>query len=315
MIMKSSFYLTHQTKQIFYIVLLCACMTQNLLFAGYRKNEYVHFNYPARGERHGMFSILRMVLGLLYLYEEGKVAGVKIDFMTKGIYYDPSYGPNWWEYYFEPVDVRRKNCKYRITKARTWGYLCRLGEYTVTRTRAFELLQKYFILKPHIQEKLETFQRERFGDAFVIGVHYRGTDKYLEAPRVSYEIIRKEIDRIVENICSCEVKIFVATDEQAFLDYIKEQFPNVIFRENVVRSIDGHPVHFDNLANFKKGEDALLDCLLLSKCQILIRGASNLSLFASFFNPQMRLINLNCKYKEMQDPDNKCKDGQASHPI
>jgi hypothetical protein len=314
--MNSFLYFPYQVKLVFYFILLCLCIEQKpLSAAAYHEDEYVQFNYPPNDRDHGMFSLLRMILALLYLYDEERIAGVKIDFTTKGIYYDPSYGPNWWEYYFEPVDVRRKDREYRVIKAHSWAYLCRVGEYKLSRQRASELLQKYFILKPHIQEKLETFQRERFGDAFVIGVHYRGTDKYLEAPRVSYEIIRKEIDRIVENIFNCEVKIFVATDEQAFLDYIKEQFPNVIFRENVVRSTTGCPIHFRQSENFKKGEDALLDCLLLSKCQVLVRNASNLSLFASFFNPQMRLINLNCKYKDMRKHPDKCENEQARQSI
>ena len=53
----------------------------------------------------GMFSEFAAVLGLLEHHDTWKrlYAGMRVDFKDQGLYFDPARGPNWWEYYFEPV--------------------------------------------------------------------------------------------------------------------------------------------------------------------------------------------------------------------
>ena len=62
--------------------------------------------------------------------------------------------------------------------------------------------------------------------------------------------------------------IFVATDEEPFLQFMKTKFRRrLVYYKDAYRSDDGQPLHFNQaLSAYKKGEDALLDCLLLSKC-------------------------------------------------
>ena len=54
----------------------------------------------------GLFSAFATVLGLLDHYDnwQGRYAGIRVDFGTEGLYYDPSAGDNWWEYFFEPIE-------------------------------------------------------------------------------------------------------------------------------------------------------------------------------------------------------------------
>lgn len=40
------------------------------------------------------------------------IKGFEIDFEQDGLYYDPEYGPNYWNYYFKPCLVGSQNhCK------------------------------------------------------------------------------------------------------------------------------------------------------------------------------------------------------------
>src|SRR4051812_20950421 len=64
---------------------------------------YIIVNHPISPP--GMFSILSSVLSCLDIYERGKFAGIEVDFGTRGLYYDPAYGNNWWEYYCEPIRI------------------------------------------------------------------------------------------------------------------------------------------------------------------------------------------------------------------
>ena len=54
--------------------------------------------------------------------------------------------------------------------------------------------------------------------------------------------------------------------------------------------MNNNPVHYFNPKNvspYKLGKEAVIDCLLLSKCNHLIRTSSCLSLVSEYFNPQL----------------------------
>ncbi len=245
----------------------------------------------------GLFNMFSMVLGLLHIYDQGELAGAKVDFKDQGLYYDAAYGPNWWQYYFEPIELGSAiGATYIVSTTDHHCHLSCQGEFNMTRERAGYLLQKYVQPKPHIQQKIKEFKQKYFGSAYVIGIHYRGTDKSSEAPRVPYEQVKEEVSRYLKKFKNRKVKIFVATDEQAFLDYMKREFINVVYLEDSIRSDTGFPVHLLFNQNYKKGEDAVLDCLLLSKCNMLIRTSSSLSLFSTYFNPNMRVVELNHRF-------------------
>lgn len=70
------------------------------------------------------------------------------------------------------------------------------------------------------------------------------------------------------------------------------------------RSSNGEPgVHFINKNNYSLGEEALIDACLLSKCDLLIRTSSNLSLWSTYFNPSLPTILLNHRYANTLEPE------------
>jgi hypothetical protein len=168
---------------------------------------------------------------------------------------------------------------------------------------AYMLIQKHIQIKPHVTKRVEDFVNANFGNCFVIGLHYRGTDKIVHAPRVAYEEVIKVVQTKVASLAQSlaqEYKIFVATDEQAFIDFIMTAFPGKIcYQTDVIRSTDDKPLHVNAKMNrYKLGEDALTDCLLLSKTDFLIRTSSNLSLWSTYFNPTIPVLELNQRYKK-----------------
>lgn len=248
------------------------------------------------GHDCGMFRTVASLTGLLYMYEKGHYTGVQVDFGTGGLYYDPSYGPNWWEYYFEPIyvgddtdSVPFVNCNGPVGSDYAW-----LTEFHLKRKQVYDLINKYIRLKPQMQKKVDDFASKHFsGDVVVIGVHYRGTDKTSEAPRAAYNTMYNHIATAMHEFKKKKIKIFVATDEAGFLDYMKRAFPKqVISYEEALHSTSKEPIHKSNASPYKKGEDAVMDCLLLSRCHYLIKTSSNLSLFSSYFNPFMPVVHV-----------------------
>ena len=79
----------------------------------------------------------------------------------------------------------------------------------------------------------------------------------------------------------------MATDEKRFLQEIQKEFKGRVIFSDVERSSDGKAIHFARSHSYKTGEDAVVDCLLLSRTNYLLRTASNLSLCSGFFNPDL----------------------------
>lgn len=249
----------------------------------------------------GMFSILFDVFYLVRAYEKQQFNSVKVDFGSSGLYFEKGYGLNWWSYYFEPISYGIAN---KINTAKVNGddghplifpYNIPYGmELAISREEANALIKKHIIVKPYILKDVDQFVSDHFSGYTTIGVHYRGTDKmYGEAPKLKYEKALKVIKLHIKKLAVSDYKIFVATDEQDFIEFMLETFGDKIcFNMDAARSTNGKPLHKLNKSPYKHGLEALMDCLLLSRTDLLIRTSSNLSLFSTYFNIDLPVVEL-----------------------
>lgn len=247
----------------------------------------------------GLFSVFTSVLGALKLKEAGVYSGIHLDFGTNGLYYDPAKGGNFWEYYMKPITVADpKKCMQGTTcmPQDINGYVKMAydAEGSLSRKEAHALIKKYFQVRPEIQQIVDDFVKEHFvGQGRIIGLHYRGTDKATEAKQLDYEEVFARLERLIfEKHDMSKVKIFVASDEEAFIQACKERFPGLVIASNARRSLDGKPLHFNSDQPYETGLQALVDALLLSKTDVLLRTSSNLSLWSSYFNPNIPVFSL-----------------------
>ncbi len=265
----------------------------------YGQHSYILTHRPGSG---ALFSVFHTVLGALdFMETNSDCSGLQVNVKDESFYYyDKEYGENWWEYYFEPIDLGQKtdvvkkfpHCK-KIAFALN-------SEFHMSRKRGNELIQKYIFLKPRVQDRINNFYEINFQGNYVIGVHYRGTDKCCDADVVPYKDVYEHLQPIIKN--HRNYKIFVATDDYYFLTYMNAHFPGSIIAINAIRSDKGTGVHneFDKKnRNYKKGEDAVVDCILLSKCNLLLKTSSNLSNCSIKFNPNIPVINLNRNNSEL----------------
>lgn len=236
----------------------------------------------------GLFSEVAAVVGCLAHYEARPAlyAGLHVDFRNHGLYYDATAGPNWWEYYFEPIAIAASRDAVRRVVP-TWQHddFAETVEGAMPRETAADVLARHVRIKESVRKQVETFWGEQADGAHVIGVHYRGTDKWEGATPVPYEAMVAAVRAAAP--AARPWKVFVATDEQAFLDHMLASLPGRVLYRPMPRSMDGSPIHKAAGNGFRKGEDAVLDCLLLARCAELIRTDSDLSLFSTFFSPAL----------------------------
>ncbi|HUI27776.1 MAG TPA: nodulation protein NodZ [Candidatus Kryptonia bacterium] len=218
------------------------------------------------------------------------------------LFTDPQRGPDCFAYYFHTLDPAFVAAHVvETTHIRT---IHQLGLPTrclsPTIARAAVLAQRYLRVRPEINDEVERFCRAHFEGAVVLGVHFRGTDKHSEAPRVSYEQCGGAVKQFLNRHPAVN-RLFVASDESRFIQYMQAEFPSrsPCYCEDQ-RSEGQLAVHDPGFGgdNYKKGREALVNCLLLSRCSALIRTASALSGWASVFNPQLPVVMLNQPYPE-----------------
>lgn len=246
----------------------------------------------------GLFSIYLQVLGALAVSKILK-SSLRIR-SDRGSYFTnkrPEAG--WWNYYFEN-DIylpEHQKCErmINIETTKEAAKLTHLGN-AMPRRQAYQLT-RLLKLKPDVLDMIDTFAYDHFSGKTTIGVHYRGTDKVNnispEADRVSYTKIYEMI-----RIQNSRAMVFVATDEQNFIDFMKDRLGDRVFSINAQRSTDDLPIHHQiervgaNFDRYKIGLEAIMDCYLLARTNLLIRTDSNLSRISMHLNPSLPVIEL-----------------------
>ncbi len=240
-----------------------------------------------------MFSVFLHVLGVLKKAETESYSGVAIHFSQKGLYYDPKQGENWWEYYFQPMEGVSGTSR-KLIEEREYADCVYEAKAKISRKEAHELIQKYIRIRSDVQKEVDAFVEQYFANqGQIIGIHYRGTDKGSDAGLMPYEKVFERIDRHLNGLKKIEkFKIFVASDEEAFVEAIRDRYPGKIIASSAERSRDGKPLHFSDQDKYQMGRSALVDMLLLARVDLLFRTSSNLSLVTTFFAPHLPVFSL-----------------------
>jgi len=249
---------------------------------------------PLANERRalaGLFASYIFVVRFLNFIEQQKVpVSYEVSFPT-GCYIEPSKGPNWWEYYFEPIEQERtptaNTTEVDDALDHAWAFV------NFTPEKGHQIIEKYIKMKPEIQQKIDSFYEQNLKGNYIIGVHYRGTDKIYEVNRIAYEQFFMEIERTIRKINTKNYVIFVATDEQQFLDTLQQQFGQIVYQE-AQRSSNGQPLHYGiNRENpYQQGLEALIDFGLLAKSNIVIRGSSALTIALELTHPHINFVTI-----------------------
>jgi hypothetical protein len=165
------------------------------------------------------------------------------------------------------------------------------------RRKAFNLISKYMRPLPEVIKQVDDFYEKNLRGKFVLGVHYRGTDKREETRQfISRDNMLLEVSRKVYDLQrdGKDIVLFVASDEEGFVSLARQRFNDVKFTD-----IPRSKSMFDSLhatssdRPFEMGREALVDCLLLSRSDFLIRTTSNMGFFAEAFSPDMKSVRLN----------------------
>jgi len=246
-----------------------------------------------RSRSVGFFSDFCTVIRNISNFEYDKISWGVL-WGGESCYYDPEYGHNVWEYYFEPTSAPVGN-----------DTTVEFPDLKLLENKNFRETMNFYITKfvkfnKNLTEIIKS-NEEGFKKNNVLGVHVRRTDKFdyilhyepVEAEPVSLEKIEETIDKLIK--VKNYNKIYLATDDVECFEKFKTKYDKKLLSIDAFRSTGKQCIHFNhkNVSGYKKGLDALLDCIFLSKCSFLLRGTSNLSTVSQFFNLKLKHINVN----------------------
>ena len=197
---------------------------------------------------NGFFAQLNWCLRVLFFCEANNL--IPYLKLTSLNYVDEATGHDWFQYFF-------LNRAFRDTQ--TPEYLPRLvtkihdieelglPDWCFTELHlhhASKLVNRYIEIKSGVTRHVDQYCETYFRDRVVLGIHFRGTDKVAEAPRVPWEYCRLTVCNYLDAHPEVEA-LFVASDEAPFVEYVVREFPGleVLSHDDLCRSSGNVAVH------------------------------------------------------------------------
>jgi hypothetical protein len=156
------------------------------------------------------------------------------------------------------------------------------------------VIERYIRFRPYIADAIEVFFVQYLAAYYVIGVHVRGTDGHsapargVEIPFCKYFV---EIEREIETAGRENCRVFLATDEQNFINLFVERFGDVVVFYDALRKTDNDeifgvgptgqvlPAYITKSQDIavRNGADVVIEYGLLCKAHMLIHNKSSIS--------------------------------------
>ncbi|HRP05475.1 MAG TPA: hypothetical protein PLV87_11240, partial [Opitutaceae bacterium] len=225
--------------------------------------------------------------------------------LSSNAYADGGHGPNFLDYFFDRPSLNRVQKAIvqrvpirRVERFSDLPYWNRQSYPSLDAGHKF--FASFYPIKSGFLEGARLFHRNELGGKRALGVHFRGTDKVSEATELSYDAVVLAIDRVLKMHAEIEV-IFLSTDAQPMISFCREKLSQhkVVVRNDEIRSSDDIGVHCKGEGRpYEKGVDALMNALILSQCEVLLKNMSHLSGWAKVFNPDLKVYIMNRPDKE-----------------
>jgi hypothetical protein len=248
-------------------------------------------------------------------------------------YFDESNGPNVWEYYFEPIGpsfaelsalvkdgkVLTLSTASELGRLYRWepkswfmnpyGYFRSVENYAdgnypakwwqAQRNKARAFLQDGTLrFNSFILDQVKRFAEANFSEE-TLALQLRGSDKFDfgAGPNLARKVLPEEyfphIDRYLSEHPKC-ARIFVATDQRQWLKLLQERYSDRIlsFSEWSLSDSDSNRFH-DAQGKATRGAEVLVDLLLLSRCNFLLKCHAGVGEMALVLNPDLDFLDLN----------------------
>jgi len=208
----------------------------------------------------GFFSNFNKVVNqIAHTYTTGEFTSVAVNWPSGYFPYGSGRG-NAWDDYFDPLPVDPSAEECWVTAEYAWAGMTSAATQRMYqsgsewRAQYHDAYQRNIRIKPYILEKTEKIHSAHIASHYCIGVHYRlptFKDDERPVPSLPLDTYIEHVHRLAPP--DTESRVFLADP-------------------------------------MKLGEDVLVDVLLLSRCNTVLHGCSNVVTAAAYINPDLRLV-------------------------
>jgi len=263
---------------------------RTLVIQGWDAGFFSNFN--------GVVNNLRYRLG-----RRGNCA-VIVDWRVNGIKKEFPYGRpedgNLWEHYFEPLAFEHFPTRTLTVKKFASSRMTGRSAYAMYKLNRHwrqnynVLYRRHIRIRSEILERAEEIHRDGMSGRYCAGVHYRNPDHAVEclhaipAPEALVARLRPLLP------ANRPWVVFLASDYEPAVKAFQKAFGDrLLLQPGVQRSgslAEGHVHHANGAPSLALGQEVLLDCLLLARCDLLFHVTSNVATAAGYINPAMRMV-------------------------
>jgi hypothetical protein len=223
------------------------------------------------------------------------------DLRNRTSYFDDRISnKNTWEYFFDvSTDLNiRENTRCGAWPAPVisggrinfYGYDFNYNN-TDERIIAKNIIDKHARFNSDILNSVNKFFDDKMKGFKILGVHKRGTDIALHHTKMPIERYFSEIDSIISDYDY----VFLSTDEESVVETFKSKYKNLItFNSKTLSSNPRTPSFKLNPRKdgYLMGFEVIIESLLLSKVDFLLKTNSNVSNFSLLYNPFLKYKNI-----------------------
>jgi len=229
-------------------------------------------------------------------------------------YYDPQSSVSSWEQYFKPINGLSVPALYEhvpessifeLDYVAGWMQdILQMPVYQETATKAYK--NRHHRVQTVAQWVQPTDEITAEADRqwatavircsspkpLVLGVHMRGTDKYIGAGKVGPDQYFPLIDSYIKQHegQGAVVRIYLATDDATYQQATAARYGERLAQQEGVDRASGSNAVWNTTSSagaHARGMQVVLDALLLSRCDYLLKSNSAVSEFATYFNPSL----------------------------
>lgn len=217
-------------------------------------------------------------------------------------YWDCNATHDFWEQWFEPVAVCNLSWRdvdesdvwefsqnsiktiyydYRNIKAYPYNGKKDYGTpqwIAVNRARAYPVVKEFIRVRPELVEQSEARFSQLVGGKPVLGLHMRGTDKFVTR-KVEVSNYMYQADRFLRY--HEDGLLFVATDDKGYLRRMRQRYGEKIVFLTAMRE-NGNVLYNDKVDKNSKSLEALMDMLSLTWADAIVKGWSGVSEFSLY---------------------------------
>lgn len=187
-----------------------------------------------------------------------------------------------------------------------------------TRRLASSIVRENIRPRAYLRKKAERFFDEALAGRFVIGVHIRGTDALVDpnridgAGRIPFRGYFRAIDRLLS--AHPDARILVASDAQASIERVRARYGARVVAYDAIRHEEGDlagrgptgrimPAYLtlDRDLAARSGEEAVVEYLLLCRCNCLLHNGSSIPRAVLLTVPEMPAVTVRLPAQRLRE--------------